>query len=293
MLREKFLVALGLCLWLASGARADETGFSVGPQYDTTHVYVTPEDFDKFIKSFSATFGGTMSKQGVFQVTATPSQTMSQLALTPAGTISVFGFKTPVPYPFGSERTGYLVTDMDQAVAAARAAGADVVVAPFNDPIGRDAVVQWPGGIGMQLYWHITAPNYPALATVPENRIYVSPTSAGAFLRDFVRFSNGRVTSDDKDAPGIEIGRAGDRYRRVDVESGFGKMRVIVSDGHLPWPYGRELTGYEVTDLDATIEKAKTTGATVLVAPFVSGNRSAAMVQFPGGYIAEVHAPVH
>ena len=71
---------------------------------------------------------------------------------TPADTLSVFGFKTPIPYPFGLERTGYLVTDMDAAVGAARAHGADVIVAPFSDPIGRDAIVQWPGGVNMQLF---------------------------------------------------------------------------------------------------------------------------------------------
>src|SRR5881296_875199 len=101
-------------------------------QYDTTHVYVAPEDFDRFVTSFVATFGGSLSKQGVFTVTPTPSSTMSQLVLTPVGTLSVFGFKTPVPYPFGAERTGYLVTDLDLAVRAARAAGADLIVAPFK-----------------------------------------------------------------------------------------------------------------------------------------------------------------
>jgi len=33
----------------------------VAPQYDTTHVYVNPEDFDKFTDSLVATFGGTFS----------------------------------------------------------------------------------------------------------------------------------------------------------------------------------------------------------------------------------------
>ncbi len=79
---------------------------AVGPQYDTTHVYVAAEDFDRFVTSFVATFGGSTSKQGVFTVTPTPSSTMSQLVFTPVGTVSVFGFKTPIPYPFGSERTG-------------------------------------------------------------------------------------------------------------------------------------------------------------------------------------------
>ena len=57
---------------------------------------------------------------------------MSQLVLTPVGTISVFGFKTPMPYPFGLERTGYLVTNIESAVKQARATGADILVAPFN-----------------------------------------------------------------------------------------------------------------------------------------------------------------
>jgi hypothetical protein len=129
---------------------------AVGPQYDTTHVYVAPQDFDRFVASLIATFGGTTTKQGVFTVTPTPSSTMSQLVMTPAGTVSVFGFKTPVPYPFGLERTGYLVTDMDEAIGAAKATGADVLVGVFNDPIGRDAIIQWPGGVNTQLYWHTT-----------------------------------------------------------------------------------------------------------------------------------------
>ena len=168
---------IGVSLFLRIGVAATPD-VAVGPQYDTTHVYVAPQDFDRFVSSLVATFGGTTTKQGVFTVTPTPSSTMSQLVLTPVGTVSVFGFKTPIPYPFGAERTGYLVTDIDQAVRAAKAHGADVLVSPFPDPIGRDTVIQWPGGVNMQLYWHTTAPNYPALATVPENRVYVPPERA-------------------------------------------------------------------------------------------------------------------
>lgn len=266
------------------------TGFSVGSQYDSTHVYVAPADFSRFVTSFTATFGGKTSKQGVFQVTPTPSQTMSQIALSPAGIISVFGFKTPIPYPFGIERTGYLVTDIDKAVAAARAAGADVLVAPFPDPIGRDAIIQWPGGVNMQLYWHTTPPSYAALATIPENRVYVSPDRADVFIQAFTRFANGKVVSDNGMASGVEIGRPQDHYRRVRIESGFGKMTVIVTDCHLPWPYGRELTGYEVTDINATLAKAKAAGVNILVTPITSDQRISAMLQFPGGYIAEIHS---
>ena len=263
---------------------------AVGPQYDTTHVYVAPQDFDKFVASFLATFGGATTKQGVFTVTPTPSLTISQLVLTPAGTVSVFGFKTPVPHPFGVERTGYLVTDLDGSVKAAQADGADVLVSPFNDPIGRNAVIQWPGGVNMQLYWHTTPPSYPALKTIPENRVYVSPERADSFIRSFLEFSHGKVLSDDPHAPGLEIGRGSDTVRRIRITSQFGVLAVFVSDGHLPYPYGRELTGYEVANLGETLKKARAAGATVLVEPYSLGDRQAAMVQFPGGYIAEIHS---
>ena len=263
---------------------------AVAPQYDTTHVYVAPQDFDRFVASLIATFGGTSSKQGVFTVTPTPSSTMSQLVLTPVGTVSVFGFKTPIPYPFGAERTGYLVTNLDTAIKAARAAGADVTVTPFNDPIGRDAIIQWPGGVNMQLYWHTAAPSYKALQTVPENRVYVSTDRAAAFVRSFLAFSHGKVLSDNPHAPGVEIGRPSESYRRIRIQSIFGKVTVFVTDGHLPYPYGHETTGYEVPNLAATLDKAKAAGAEILVPPYAADDRQAAMVQFPGGYIADIHS---
>jgi predicted enzyme related to lactoylglutathione lyase len=269
---------------------AGTVSVAVGPQYDTTHVYVAPQDFDRFVASLIATFGGATSKQGVFTVTPTPSSTMSQLVLTPVGTVSVFGFKTPIPYPFGLERTGYLVTDMDEAVRAAKTSGADVFVAPFNDPIGRDAIIQWPGGVNTQLYWHTTVPSYTPLQTIPENRVYVSPDRVDAFVRSFLSFSHGSVVSDEPRAPGVEVGRPAETYRRVRIESKFGKLTAFVTDGALPYPYGREMTGYEVTNLAETLTKAKAAGVDVLVPPYKTGERDAAVVSFPGGYIAEIHS---
>jgi predicted enzyme related to lactoylglutathione lyase len=269
-----------------------EPGVAVGPQYDTTHVYVAPQDFDRFVASLIATFGGATTKQGVFTVTPSPSSTMSQLVMTPVGTVSVFGFKTPVPYPFGLERTGYLVTDLDEAIRAAKAAGADVLVAPFYDPIGRDAIIQWPGGVNTQLYWHTTAPSYAPLQTIPENRVYVSADRVDTFVRSFVAFSQGSVVSDEPRAPGVEIGRPKETYRRVRIESKFGKLTALVTDGHLPYPYGREMTGYEVTNLTDTLAKAKASGGDVLVPPFKTDERESAVVSFPGGYIAEIHSVI-
>src|ERR1700720_3021775 len=294
-------VALVLTLGLAVGSphasafaqsaqTAGTANLAVGPQFDTTHVYVAPEDFDRFVASLLATFGGTTTKQGVFTVTPTQSSTMSQLVLTPVGSVSVFGFKTPIPYPFGGERTGYLVTDMDEAVRAAKATGADVSVAPFDDPIGRDAIIQWPGGVNTQLYWHTTAPSYAQLQTIPENRVYVSQGRVDAFVSSFLAFSHGSLVSDEPRAPGVEIGSPVETYRRVRIESKFGKLTALVTDGHLPYPYGRETTGYEVANLAETLTKAKAAGVDVLVPPYKTDERDAVVVSFPGGYIAEIHS---
>ncbi|PZQ51080.1 MAG: glyoxalase [Novosphingobium pentaromativorans] len=264
--------------------------YAVGAQYDTTHVYVPQDQFDTFVASFVATFGGTTSKQGEFQVTPTKSLTKSQLVLTPAGTVSVFGFKTPIPYPFGDERTGYLVTDLDAAVKSAVSYGAVRRLETFPDPIGRDSVIQWPGGVNMQLYWHTAKPSYTALETVPENRIYLTVDAADTFIKSWTGFAHAKITADDKAANGAEIGEPGKAIRRVAITSGYGKMVVYVSDGQLPWPYGRDMTGYAVNDLNATLAKASAAGVETLVAPYTTGKRQAAMVRFPGGYIAEIHS---
>lgn len=292
--RTAALVAMAWSLSTLAPVSAKEAaatkGVSVGAQYDTTHVYVAPADFDAFVNSFTATFGGKPSKRGTFNVLPVPSSTEGQYVWTPVGTLSTFAFLTPIPYPFGQERTGYLVTDMDEAIKQARAAGAEVIVDKFKDPIGLDAVIQWPGGVKMQLYWHFTAPSYDSLQTVPDNRIYVSADTADTFVRDFLRFSHGKVVSDDRKADAGEIGKTGQSYRRIRIESGFGKMQVNVTDGHLPYPFGHEISGYEVSDLDAALAKATAAGAKVLSPRYEASDRSTAVVQFPGGYIAEIHA---
>ncbi|HEX7821684.1 MAG TPA: glyoxalase [Sphingobium sp.] len=274
---------------LAQGTAS--TDYAVGPQYDTTHVYVPQEQYDAFMKSFVATFGGKLSAQGQFQVTPTPSKTKSQLALTPAGTVSGFGFLTPIPYPFGHERNGYLVTDMDAAVASAVKHGAVRLIATFPDPIGRDVVVQWPGGVNMQLYWHTTKPNYAPLTTVPENRIYLTADAANAFLKSWRGYAHAKVIEDKSTADGADIGEPGKTYRQVRLTSGYGDMLVMVSDGQIPWPYGHEITGYAVANLSETLARASAAGVETLVPAHVAGDRQSAMVRFPGGYIAEIHAP--
>src|SRR5271156_6246028 len=87
----------------ASGGKtapARDAGVAVGPQYDTTHVYVAPADFDAFVNSVVATFGGKPSKRIVGNVTPVASSTEMQAILTPVGVLSIFAYQTPVPFPF-------------------------------------------------------------------------------------------------------------------------------------------------------------------------------------------------
>jgi hypothetical protein len=65
-----------------------------------------------------------------------------------------------------------------------------------------------------------------------------------------------------------------------------------ITDGHLPYPYGREMTGYEVTNLTDTLMKGKASGVDVLVPPYKTDERESAVVQFSGGYIAETHSVI-
>jgi hypothetical protein len=294
----QLLPAVALTLALEAGPQpadaadnsADSQGPGVGAQYDGAHVYLAPADMEPFVRSFIATFGGQAAPPAPTTVTPTPSGANFAAVRTPVGPLSVLAFTTPIPYPFGSERVGYLVKDLDAAVAAAAAAGAWALVAPFADPIGRDAIVQWPGGPTMQFYSHQVAPSAPPLVTIPESRFYLPREKADEFVDGFLRFSKGTIVSDDRTAPGVEIGRPGDVFRRVRIASDFGRLTALVTDGHLPFPFGRETFGYEVADLAETLAKAKAAGATVLVAPFKSDGREAAMVEFPGGYIAEIHS---
>jgi hypothetical protein len=274
----------------SQSAPAANTNVAVGAQYDSTHVYVAPADLDAFVKSFIVTFGGQASKPQVMNVLPVPSSTEFQSVSTPVGTLSVFAFQTPIPFPFGQERTGYLVTDMDAAIKAAHSADAEVIVEPFKDAIGRDAVIQFPGGLKMQLYWHFTPPNFPPLETIPDNRVYVSRDRVDNFVKSFITFSHGKITEDNPRADAGEIGRPTETFRRIRVTSGFGNMQINVTDGHLPYPFGHEIMGYQVSDLAATLEKAKAAGAKILSPPFKATDRITAIVQFPGGYIAEIHS---
>jgi hypothetical protein len=127
-----------------------------------------------------------------------------------------------------------------------------------------------------------------ALHHIP-NRVYVSAGAAEVFIKSFIDFSHGAILDDAPNAPGEEIGRPGETYRRVRIESPFGRIVMLATDGHLPYPYGREIVGYGVSDLASVLSRAETAGVTLLVPTYEVGDRRAAIVQFPGGFIAELH----
>jgi hypothetical protein len=153
-----------------------------------------------------------------------------------------------------------------------------------------DAIIEWLGGVKMQLYWRSAAPSYEPLRSVPENRVYVSPDRIDNFTHAFIHFSRGRVTSDEWHADGAELQKPGQTFRRITIESKFGKIRLMGTDGQLPYPFGYEVSGYEVSDLGETLAKAVAHGAEVLVSPMRLADRRTAMVRFPGGLIAEIHS---
>jgi hypothetical protein len=130
-------------------------------------------------------------------------------------------------------------------------------------PRRQAAPIEWPGGVKMQLYWHFTPPSYGPLVSIPENRVYVSRDRIDSFVTAFVGFSHGRVTADNSRADAGEIARPGQTFRRVRIESKFGKMLVMSTDGHLPYPFGYDISGYEVRDLDETLAKANAHGVKV------------------------------
>ena len=74
------------------------------------------------------------------------------------------------------------------------------------------------------------------------------------------------------------------------IDSTFGKLTLASDQRPCRFPIGKRSTGYEVSDLTATLNTAKAAGVTVLVEPYEADGRDAMMVQFPGGYIAEIHA---
>jgi hypothetical protein len=70
----------------------------------------------------------------------------------------------------------------------------------------------------------------------------------------------------------------------------FGNMLVLVTDGHLPYPSGHEITGYQVKDLAATLEKAKTAGVKILRRALQDERSDQRHCRMTGRYVAELHA---
>ena len=262
---------------------------AVGPQYSSTHVYVAPADFDRFVASFIATFGGTTTKTGVFTVTPTPSLAMSQLVLTPVG---MFGSGSTDRFPTPSAPSELVISSptwtppfkrpatMERTSSSPRSRTRSAAMRSFN---GRG----WSEHAA--LLAHDVAKLCPARHGSGEPDLCVE----GPRRRLHPRLPDllaGRRDQRRRCLAGVEIGRPSEVYRRVRIASPVGKLAALVTDGHLPWPYGREVTGYEVSSVPETLDKAVAAGAEVLVAPYAADRRVAAMVRFPGGYIAEIHA---
>lgn len=260
---------------------------SLGPQYTAPHVYVSPAGITAFTGAVVATFGGEATAPMEISITPTPSRNLWSLVTTPTAMLSVFGFTTPVPYPFGTEAMGYGVADVDEAAEVARSSGAHILVAPFSDKVGRDVVIQFPGGPTVQLY-HAHGFVATPRETICDHRVYVPESAVDAFVATFLAFSGGEVVSDDRRADGRLLGRPGTTHRQVRLTSDFGGTVVLGTDGHLPHPFGRDVLGVAVADVDATCRAAAAGGAQVLWGPDGTG-AACAVLGFPEGVAIEIH----
>jgi hypothetical protein len=129
----------------------------------------------------------------------------------------------------------------------------------------------------------------PLRGAVVEEAIPPGPEGPGFLARKQLKFTSGVVESDVPKANASEIGLPSQTFRRIRLTSPFSRTVISVTNGHLPYPYGHETTGYKVANLATTLSKAKTADATVLSGPHLSGGRHSATVKFPGGYVAEIH----
>ena len=86
---------------------------AVGPQYDTTHVYIAPEDFDRFVSSVLSDIWRDYIEESCRRRYADSQQHLLTVDLDACRYDFRIRLHDTVPYPFGGERTGYLVTDMD------------------------------------------------------------------------------------------------------------------------------------------------------------------------------------
>lgn len=286
------LVAAVLSVNACSAASREDAKIALGAAFRTFHVYAQSGTAAAFVDSWIATFGGhAQPPVNDIDLTPYPSKATAIMLSSPVAALSVYEFSTGIPYPFGSEVSGWGVTDVDQAVQQASAAHAHVLVAPFDDPLGRDAVIQFPAGAAVQL-WHLfeLPPNlYPPLTTKPDLRMYVPESTMDQFLASYLAFTQGEKVSDDATADGAQIGLAGKTYHRVLATSDYGNTVIIGTDGQLPYPFGRESAGIAVESVAETVAKAKGRGATVLWGPHAGPDGHSVIVRFPGDYVVEIH----
>ncbi|MED5812206.1 glyoxalase [Mycolicibacterium sp. 050232] len=295
--RRKYILSLLLvsAVLLAnacSTAPPENETIALGAPFRTFHVYAQPGTAQAFVNSWIATFGGeAQPPANGIDLTPYPSKATAIMLSSPVAALSVYDFSSGIPYPFGREVSGWGVTDVDVGIQQATAANAHVLVAPFDDPLGRDAVIQFPAGNAVQL-WHLfdLPPSlYPPLTTMPDLRIYVPEHSMDQFLDSYLAFTQGESVSDNAEADGVQIGLEGKTYRRVRTTSDYGNTVVIGTDGQLPYPFGRESAGITVQSVADTVDKAKANGATVLWGPTTVPEGHSVIVQFPGAYVVEIH----
>jgi len=175
--------------------------------------------------------------------------------------------------------------DGDSSCPVSPAARPAVRTFSRRDCRGRRDSVFRAGGGHTQLYCTPPAPPIRRSDQSLKNRVLC--------LARGVLLSSSRVTlpsrmenssANDSRTPGIEVGRPGETVWRVRVESNLESSRSSYPTVTCRIPRTRD-DGVRGCELTETLAKAKAWADRACPA-YKSGDRTAAMVEFPGGYIA-------
>lgn len=129
------LVAAVLPVNACSTAPPDDAKIALGTAFRTFHVYAQPGTAAAFVDSWIATFGGhAQPPANDIDLTPYPSKATAIMVSSPVAALSVYDFSTGIPYPFGSEVSGWGVTG------------------PRAAPDGHSVIVRFPGGYLVEIH---------------------------------------------------------------------------------------------------------------------------------------------
>jgi len=160
------------------------------------------------------------------------------------------------------------VNDADETAKKAETLGGKVIMQPFDVmQHGRMAVIQDPTGAVFSL-WQAKEHNGVGIFNEPNALVWTElltpdPTKAETFYKSLIGWTSETMTMDDPKATQKSGTTTYTLFKRQGGENAAGMMKMPMQ-GQAPPNW---LTYFQVTDTDATVNKAKSLGANVFVPP--------------------------